>query len=104
MNCQATSTPFRNLGSPEKTTVSTLDFGCAKIKRVLWKLEAVLSNATTAPWYRTRDCLGSQLLQQAVVETHELVVVVIFKHELAGPHFGLLTQEDLRTKMALKLG
>jgi hypothetical protein len=43
------------------------------------------------------------LLYQSIVNTHKLRVVVVFKHELSGPHFCFLPKENLGAEVPLQL-
>jgi len=42
------------------------------------------------------------LLHQAIVESHELCVLVVFEHQLARPRFGALPQKYFSAQVALQ--
>ena len=49
-------------------------------------------------------CVGGtrKLLHQAIVETHQLIVVVKFEDQLARTHFRFLVKKHFRPKVALE--
>src|SRR5579859_2724336 len=51
---------------------------------------------------RPNDAGFAGLLHQSIVNSHQLGVVVILEHELTGPHFRFLAQENLGPKMPLQ--
>jgi hypothetical protein len=42
------------------------------------------------------------LLHQAIVQPHQLTVIVILQDELSWPHLGLFSQQDLGAEVALQ--
>lgn len=52
--------------------------------------------------WAVREIAASNLLHQAIVESHELRVFIVFEHQLARAHFRSLPQEYFSAQVALQ--
>ena len=55
------------------------------------------------PTRNTRPTILRGLLHQAIIDAHELSVVVILEYELAGAKLGFLTQQNFGAELPLQI-
>src|SRR5271156_5264518 len=67
---------------------------------------AEIENSLSAKWRkRILRCSAelARLFHEAVVNAHELRVIVIFENQLPGPELGFLPQQDFGSQLALQV-